>query len=542
MSWETTVEQKRALRDAAVEQAAVSLEKSTSGAQDLDDLVPKHAGIASLIKKLGTGELSAETLVSATISRAIVSHKETNCLSEPLFLSALERARYLDNFFHTHKRLIGPLHGIPISVKDQFHIKGVDTTLGYVGRSFKPASDTAVLVIILEKLGAVIVAKTAIPQSIMYGETESPLWGLTTYPGRPELSPGGSSGGEATLMVMSGSLGGWATDIGGSIRVPSHLCGLFGLKPTSGRFSYAGAANSHEGQTHVPSSIGPISPLLSNLVTMTKECLLAKPWKLDPNVVPIPWRQEIYDQIQQRPLTIGVILDDAVVRPHPEVQIAVQKAVALFEKAGHKVIPWSTDEHMGCIEIQDQFYRADGGEDINREVAVAGEPLIAHVDALVKSPKAISVYDYWQLNRRKTAAQEAYNRKWDIDDETCVDVIISPVSPHTAVPHRSSRWTGYSKIWNFMDYTAMSFPFAKFGPSKSVNTSRVCVTATEVERQSYLDHTPRNAIDEWIQGLYDPQAMQGLDIGVQIIGRRFEEEKVLGVAALLEGLLSEASN
>ena len=78
-----------------------------------------------------------------------------------------------------------------------------------MGRSFKPASDTAVLVIILEKLGAVIVAKTAIPQSIMYGETESPLWGLTTYPGRPELSPGGSSGGEATLMVMSGSLGGW---------------------------------------------------------------------------------------------------------------------------------------------------------------------------------------------------------------------------------------------------------------------------------------------------------------------------------------------
>ncbi|KAM0329042.1 hypothetical protein ACHAPQ_006867 [Fusarium lateritium] len=542
MLWETTVEQKRALRDAAVEQAAVSLEKFTSGAQDLEDLVPKHADIASLIEKLSTGELSAETLVSATISRAIASHKETNCLSEPLFLSALERARYLDNFFHTHKRLIGPLHGIPISVKDQFHIKGVDTTLGYVGRSFKPASDTAVLVIILEKLGAVIVAKTAIPQSIMYGETESPLWGLTTYPGRPELSPGGSSGGEATLMVMSGSLGGWATDIGGSIRVPSHLCGLFGLKPTSGRFSYAGAANSHEGQTHVPSSIGPISPLLSNLVTMTKECLLAKPWKLDPNVVPIPWRQEIYDQIQQRPLTIGVILDDAVVRPHPEVQIAVQKAVALFEKAGHKVVPWSTEEHMGCIEIQDQFYRADGGEDINREVAVAGEPLIAHVDALVKSSKAISVYDYWQLNRRKTAAQEAYNRKWDIDDETCVDVIISPVSPHTAVPHRSSRWTGYSKIWNFMDYTAMSFPFAKFGPSKSVNTSRVCVTATEDERQSYLDHTPRNAIDEWIQGLYDPQAMQGLDIGVQIIGRRFEEEKVLGVAALLEGLLSEASN
>ncbi|KIL85984.1 hypothetical protein FAVG1_10953 [Fusarium avenaceum] len=541
MSWETVVTRKRALRDADVEQAAVSLEKFTYEAQDLETLVPKHAGIASLTTKLSTGELSAEALVSATISRAIESHRETNCLSEPLFQPAVERARYLDTFFHTHKRLIGPLHGIPISIKDQFHVKGIDTTLGYVGRSFKPAADTAVMVTILEKLGAVIVAKTAIPQSIMYGETESPLWGLTTYPGRPELSPGGSSGGEAALMLMSGSLGGWATDIGGSIRVPSHLCGLFGLKPTSGRFSYAGAANSHEGQTHVPSSIGPISPLLSNLVTMTKECLLAEPWTLDPNVVPIPWRQEIYDQIQQRPLTIGVILDDGIVRPHPEVQIAVQRAVALFEDAGHRVIPWSTEEHMCCIEIQDQFYRADGGEDIKREVAVAGEPLIAHVEALVKSSKAISVYEYWQLNRRKTAAQEAYNRKWKTDDGTCVDIIISPVSPHTAVPHRSSRWTGYSKIWNFMDYTAMSFPFAKFGPPKSGDSSRIYITATEDERQSYHDHTPRNAIDEWIHGLYNPQAMQGLDIGIQIIGRRFEEEKVLGVAALLERLLSDAS-
>jgi hypothetical protein len=100
---------------------------------------------------------------------------------------------------------------------------------------------------------------------------------------------------------------------------------------------------------------------------------------------------------------------------------------------------------------------------------------------------------------------------------------------------------GYSKIWNFMDYTAMSFPFAKFGPPKSGDSSKIYITVTEDERQSYLDQTPRNAIDEWIHGLYDPQAMRGLDIGIQIIGRRFEEEKVLGVAALLERLLSDAS-
>ncbi|KAF4993498.1 hypothetical protein FGRMN_6427 [Fusarium graminum] len=516
MTWETIVAEKRALRDAAVEGAAISLTANTPDAQDIETLVPEHASIASLTERLSAGRVSAEVVVSTTIRR----------------------------------KPIGPLHGIPISVKDQFHVKGVDTTLGYVGRSFKPATETAVMVAILEKLGAVIITKTAIPQSIMYGETESPLWGLTTYPGRPELSPGGSSGGESALMIMSGSLGGWATDIGGSIRVPSHLCGLYGLKPTSGRFSYAGAANSHEGQSHVPSSIGPISPLLSNLTTLTKQCLLAEPWLLDPNVVPIPWRQDVFEKIQQRPLTIGVILDDGVVRPHPEIQLAVERAAALFEKAGHKVISWSTSEHMSCIEVQDQFYRVDGGEDIMNEVGAAGEPLIAHVDALVKSSKPISVYEYWQLNRRKTAAQEAYNKKWNVtanldgsstDSSACVDVLISPVSPHTAVPHRSSRWTGYSKIWNFLDYTAMSFPFATFGDAAESKSGsfKISISAAGDKRRSYVqDHKPRNAIDEWIHGLYDPQSMEGLDIGLQIIGRRFEEEKVLGVATLLEGLLS----
>ncbi|KAJ8117402.1 hypothetical protein OPT61_g1384 [Boeremia exigua] len=552
MEWKTVVSRKRAIRDAAIQETAellkVSVDEDSCGFP-----IPERASIAYLLDQLRTAQLSAEAIVKTIITRAISAHTETNCLSETLFQPALERAIYLDDYFKTHQKLIGPLHGIPISVKDQFHIKGVDTTLGYVGRSFQPSSNTAVMVTILEKLGAVIITKTVIPQSILYGETESPLWGLTTFPGRPELSPGGSSGGEAALMAMCGSICGWGTDIGGSIRVPSHLCGLFGLKPSAGRFSYAGAANSHEGQFHVPSSVGPISPLLSNLVTMTKECLLTEPWMLDPNVVPLPWRQDMFEGVQQRPLRIGLILDDGIVKPHPEVQLAVQLVAALFEEAGHTIVPWSTSEHLDCIKIQDQFYRADGGEDIATEVAVAGEPLIAHVQSLVESSKAISVYQYWQLNRRKTAIQEAYNARWnaasthtdaDGDHSHCVDVLISPVSAHTAVPHRSSRWTGYAKIWNFLDYTAMSFPFANFGgPAvSSVDPGKICIAASEKQRREYTErHVPRNEIDEWVKGLYDPAAMQGLDIGIQIIGRRFQDETVLGVASLLQRLNSVVS-
>jgi amidase len=88
-------------------------------------------------------------------------------LTEVLFEDAIEQARELDGYFDSHKKLVGPLHGIPISLKDQFNVAGVDTTLGYVGRSFKPAKADAALVVILRKLGAVIIAKTNLPQSIL---------------------------------------------------------------------------------------------------------------------------------------------------------------------------------------------------------------------------------------------------------------------------------------------------------------------------------------------------------------------------------------
>lgn len=148
-----------------------------------------------------------------------------------------------------------------MTVKDQFNIAGVDTTLGYVGRSFKPAVDDAVLVWMLRSLGALIIAKSNLPQSIMvrtivsfcsyilfmvgwlglltlrtlstqWCETENPLWGLTTHPLHKGYTPGGSTGGEAALLSQGASLLGWGTDIGGSIRIPAHMMGIYGFKPT----------------------------------------------------------------------------------------------------------------------------------------------------------------------------------------------------------------------------------------------------------------------------------------------------------------------
>lgn len=93
--------------------------------------------------------------------------EQTNCLTEINFEDALQRAKDLDDYQRKHDRLVGPLHGVPISLKDQFNIKGLDSTLGYVGRAHAPASTDALLVEALKRLVAVIIAKTNLPQSIM---------------------------------------------------------------------------------------------------------------------------------------------------------------------------------------------------------------------------------------------------------------------------------------------------------------------------------------------------------------------------------------
>lgn len=97
-----------------------------------------------------------------------------NCLTEVLFDSAVKDAERLDEHFGANGTLIGPLHGVPITLKDQFDVKGVDSTIGYVSRAYQPAGEDGVIVKILRDLGAVIIAKTNLPQSIMVRNTTSP--------------------------------------------------------------------------------------------------------------------------------------------------------------------------------------------------------------------------------------------------------------------------------------------------------------------------------------------------------------------------------
>lgn len=118
-----------------------------------------------------------------------------------------------------------------------------------------------------------------------------------------------------------------------------------------------GVTVSTEGQEHVPSSVGPMTRSLFSLVTVMQNVIDAQPWVLDPKVTPIPWRQDMYGQVQTRPLTIGVLVDDGVVKVHPPIERVLKELEAKLKAAGHEIVLWNCTGHKECIEIMVSVYQ-----------------------------------------------------------------------------------------------------------------------------------------------------------------------------------------
>lgn len=204
--------------------------------------------LSSSLEELRNGIMSKEfTCQDVLISychKAVEVHKKLNCCTEILFKEGLIRAKHLDSLPDDHPtRRDSPLFGIPVSLKDSINVSGVPSSIGLFRWQNDPATESSPIVKRLILAGAIPFVKTNVPQTMMSFESSNPLWGTTLHPfeGLKEwidvpkvfqLSPGGSSSGEAALVAGGGSPLGFGSDTGGSLRMPASFCGLACLKPS----------------------------------------------------------------------------------------------------------------------------------------------------------------------------------------------------------------------------------------------------------------------------------------------------------------------
>ncbi|KAF2239495.1 amidase [Viridothelium virens] len=491
-----------------------------------------------IAKKTKTGQWKAVDVTKAFCHRAALAHQLVSCLHETFFDAAIKDAQILDDYYATHNRPVGPLHGIPISLKDQFHVKDVETTMGYVGwiGTFEGKKGTnkekvfeSEMVRELRNLGAVLYCKTSVPHTLMAGETANNIIGYTWNPKNRNLACGGSSGGEGALIGLRGSPLGFGTDIGGSIRIPAAFNGLFGLRPSSGRLPYEGMANSMDGQNSVLSVVGPLGTSIGGLRLATKALLSQQPWLHDPLVHEIPWRddqeKEIIDLVGSmghgHKLTFGVLKHDGTVTPHPPVRRAMDIVAKTMERLGHEVIEWQHPvPSERFTKVIGKIWTFDGGHDVANAFSLSGEQVAEAIVVNTSPTEQANASEIAATNVVKRDLQKEYLERWNSTKELTstgrpIDAILSPAAPFAAARPSLYTYLGYSVWVNFFDYTSVVVPVTNV--DKSVD-------------QAIEGYQPLNDIDKKTYECYNAELYDGAPVSIQVVGRRLQEEKMLALA------------
>ncbi|XP_053549505.1 vitamin D3 hydroxylase-associated protein isoform X2 [Bombina bombina] len=311
--------------------------------------------LMELTEKLKDGSLTPEEVLYTYIGKALETTKEFNCVT--MFLADCETQ--LQELKKQKEK--GLLYGVPVSIKDHIDYQGLPSTCGLVQYLEELKKEDSVIVKVLKKQGAIIFAKTNVPQSLISYETSNTIYGCTLNPHNKTKSCAGSSGGEGALIGAGGSILGIGTDLGGSIRLPSSFCGIPGFKPTPKRVSIMGIRSAIDGLLSVPLSVGPMARDVDSITLCMKALLCEEMFRLDAWVPPLPFNEELYST--EKPLRIGYYETDSFFMPSPGMRRVVLETKKLLEEAGHKLIRFTPPriEYM-MNELCIKSFFGDGGE------------------------------------------------------------------------------------------------------------------------------------------------------------------------------------
>jgi Asp-tRNA(Asn)/Glu-tRNA(Gln) amidotransferase A subunit family amidase len=449
-----------------------------------------HLPATDIVRLIARGDLSAVDVVRAHFDRIERLDSTLNAFVDLRTDAAIAEARAQDEAAAAGTPR-GALGGLPITIKSAVEVAGLRCETGSASRKDIVATADAVVVARLRAAGAIVLGTTNVAEMLMAYESDNPLHGRTANPWDRDRTPGGSSGGESAAIAAGCSAGGIGSDGGGSIRVPAHFTGICGLKPTPGRLPATGHQPASLGPFSLIGVVGPMARFVGDVRAMFE---VMTGWDLsDPMSVPVPvW------QAQSAPTTIGYFEDDGRTMVTKETRAAVRRAAAAAEAAGHRVEPFRPAGLERARKLWDVFFAQVG-------LALLGETLEGRERALPilsefldgASPPPLSSADLihaW-IDRDTLRAELLH----EMDTHR---VLICPVASVPAFRHGERTWT--------------------------IDGTRV----------SYLDAM---SYTQWFNVLGNPAAVvpagvsaEGLPIGVQVVGRPFEEELVLTVASSIE--------
>ncbi|KAI1113417.1 amidase signature domain-containing protein [Nemania sp. NC0429] len=545
-SWQEVATDRRRHRDATIASLNPPLPRLNASDIPLDttsvprsilaaeDLEITEKNVENLALMLASGQWTAKTVIQAFLRRAALAQQLANCVTELLPEQALKRAAELDDHLAATGQPIGPLHGIPISVKEHIGMKGYDLNAGFVAWVGKVAEEDALILQILWDAGAIFYVRTTQPQTLMHLETSNNLYGTTVNPYNTTLTAGGSSGGEGALVGLRGSILGIGTDIGGSIRSPAANNGVFGFKPTALRLPVSGWSATMAGSDHILGTIGPLSTSLEGVSLFFRTVLRGRPWLREPSLTPIPWRGEDQSgaKLRGRKLRVGVIWDDKVVRPHPPIRAALSRIVKELGKSDEvEIVNWDCWRHDLAWEIITKLYFCDGGAEEKAAVFASGEPLLPLSKWILENAhvREHTIPTLWRAHQEREAYRTSYASLWNERD---VDAILCPAGPGVAPKLETARYWGYTSQWNLLNYPAIVFPVGIRVNSRG---------ATPEDNKAYEyadDYKPVSEADLYNYNLWREHGVegyQGAPVSLQLVGRMYEDEKLLSdLDALLD--------
>jgi len=388
---------------------------------------------------------------------------------------------------------LGPLHGVPLSIKSCIDVAGWRCPVGSALREAYVPMHDAPLVARLKAAGAILIGNTNTPEYLMAYETDNLLFGKTSNPWNLAYSSGGSSGGEAAAIAAGCSAGGVGSDGGGSIRVPAHFCGICGLKPTPGRIPSTGHFPPGYGAFSWLGVVGPMGRTVADLRALFE--VMAGPDAGDPHSAPVPVRNIQGKEL--RGMRIGVLESAGLGLATTETFEAVQRAAKLLGENHFVVEPLRLDGLEQALELWWFFFGNVVGHLFRKSLAGQEEALSPMFREYLSSSIAGDPATLEQF--LKASAERGMLRAELVRQLRDVPVLLSPVSAAPAFRHGEGNWkrgTGYRETMRHSQWLNLAgFP----GISVPLGVSS-----------------------------------EGLPIGVQLIGRPHEEELLLAVGEALE--------